>query len=461
MRLNLRRIYIILTFVTLALNLNSNTTSENWESRHLQITKLISYNKPNTIDIEKQIKGYYCKTEDIFGIVCDNDTIGIVEISSPSIVAIADKEYPWGWFQFPILGMNEEGIIIVKWQMMDDSADAYGNKNASNCYRISTDKGMSWEIPAENYTIPAYRGMVTLPNGDILSCKMYAPKDSTYKKYLPLPIFTEGEKTFFLEKDLPEEFQGVYENYFKKDSKVSIHAKIRNENLVRYSVRGKLATFWFGKLLRNGTDLYAGVYPSYYTDDNGILKPGSISFYKSEDVGLSWDLQGIIDYQVEEQFHPQNISFNKKGFSEPTFEILKDGSFLCIMRTSLGFTAPMYKSYSYDNGKKWTTPVPITPNGVMPQLIRLDNDILLLASGRPGIQVRISYDGKGEKWSSPIELIDYDESKKWINNTCGYPFLFKVSENEAFIVYSDFKTMDDDGNYRKSIIFRKLKIYKL
>lgn len=155
------------------------------------------------------------------------------------------------------------------------------------------------------------------------------------------------------------------------------------------------------------------------------------------------------------------LKFHEKGFTEPTFEFLNDNSILCIMRTSGGKMTSMYKSYSSDYGKNWTTPEPFTPNGVMPQLVRLDNDVLVLASRRPGIQLRFSFDGKGDIWSQPTELIDYDETAGVTYNTCRYPFIYKSSKNEVYIVYSNFHTENDLGELRKGIIFRNIKVVRI
>lgn len=240
-----------------------------------------------------------------------------------------------------------------------------------------------------------------------------------------------------------------------------MQATVENEDLIRVASNNLISTIWFGKLSIVADVIYACVYPSYYMENNSI-KPCSISFYKSLDYGKSWKIQGIIDYQVDERYHSNsNAEFFAKGFYEPTFEFLKDGSIMCVMRTATETITPMYKSYSKNCGVSWSKPEPITPNGVMPQLIRLDNDILVLASGRPGIQLRFSCDSDGEEWTSPIEMIDYDETKHYEDDTCGYPFLYKASENEVYLVYSNFKEKSTFGNYRKSIVFRKLRVKRL
>lgn len=359
----------------------------------------VNYQKTDDNDIKKQSKGHFSDKKETIGIVGNNDTIAIVEISAPTIVAIADKEYPWGWFQFPTIGVNKEGVLSVQWQMKNDSPEDYGDCSGINNTKISFDNGDTWISPSDDQNIPAYRESVQLDNGDIVALSTQPSEDITSIEDFPNPLYSLGDYDFYYERDLPDKFKGIYINYFHNNTKETktFHARVNNDNLIRYSVNGMMSNFWWGKMIMKGNDIYACVYPSYYTDKNGNLKPQTVSLYKSSDLGNSWNFQGAIDYKINESFHPA-LDFNRKCFTEPTFEFLNDGSILCVMRTSEGSTTPMYKSYSTDNGETWSTPEPITPNGVMPQLIRLDSDILILASGRPGIQLRFSCDGKGELW---------------------------------------------------------------
>ena len=420
----------------------------------------VIHKKHDYEDTRNQTKGHFSDKRETIGIINGIDTIAIIEISEPIVVSVADKDYPWGWFQFPTMGVNDNGIISVQWSMKNDSAEDYGDDFGRNNTKISLDNGKTWQDPTNDINIPAFREQVRIGEGEIIAISTQESEDISLIEKFPPPIFSYGEKDFYYERDLPDKYKGIYVNYFTNNVKRTIHAKVENDDLIRYSDKGLISTFWFGKLAIKNKDLYACVYPSYYEDSNGNLNPSAISFYKSSDLGESWILKGVINYQTKKDLH-SNANFNNDGFTEPTFEFLKDGSVLCVMRTSEGNVAPMYKSYSYDYGENWTDPEPITPNGVMPQLIRLDQNILVMASGRPGIQLRISCDGKGEEWTYPIELIDYDEDKNWVNDTCGYPFVYKKSENEVFIVYSNFKNRDSMGEIRKSINFRKIKVYKI
>lgn len=453
---------VVLFFCFLIITLDINIRSNDRDSYHalnIQPNVIIGYKIPEIEDTKFQIKGLYCEKSETIGIRHLNDTIAIIEVGTPSIVAIADKAYPWGWFQFPLLGVNDEGHILVKWSMKNDIIDDYGKPNGDNNCRISFDGGKSWNIPSKNQIFSIYNEAVNLPNGDFLALYTLPTEDISSLSEFSLPIFSERETEFFWESALPTKFKGIYETYSHNNSKRIIHADVNNKGLIRAITDKKLSTFWFGKLLMKDGDIYACVYPTYYLDNNGTPSPIAVTCYKSSDLGKTWNFQGKIDYRANVNYKA-DIGLNKKGFTEPTFEFLKDDKIFCVMRTSAGQISPMYKTYSSDYGVTWSNPVPITPNGVMPQLIKLDQDILVLASGRPGIQLRFSFDGNGDFWSDPIELIDYEENKNWVYDTCGYPFLYKASENEVYIVYSDFKK-NVGGKNRKSIIFRKIKAYRV
>ena len=61
------------------------------------------------------------------------------------------------------------------------------------------------------------------------------------------------------------------------------------------------------------------------------------------------------------------------GFSEPTYEVLADGSLLCVIHSADGDgvtngvgNGPLYASRSYDQGRSWTKPLAIAPRVLYP-----------------------------------------------------------------------------------------------
>ena len=143
------------------------------------------------------------------------------------------------------------------------------------------------------------------------------------------------------------------------------------------------------------------------------------------------------------------------GYTEPAFEILADGSFLCVARTTDGIgNGPMYASRSQDMGCTWSRPEVIARSGVLPRLLRLANGVVVLSSGRPGVQLRFCADARGATWSEPLELLPYAHEKEQVS--CGYTSLLATGPDRFLIIYSDFKYPTPTGEIRKAIKVREV-----
>jgi hypothetical protein len=143
------------------------------------------------------------------------------------------------------------------------------------------------------------------------------------------------------------------------------------------------------------------------------------------------------------------------GFTEPTYEILADGSFICVARTTDGIgNGPMYISRSVDMGRTWTKPQIFTASGVLPRLLQLQNGVTILASGRPGVQLRFSNDGQGKVWTNAFEMMPYIDYKDQVS--CGYTGLLATGPDRFLIVYSDFRHVTSAGEVRKAIKVREV-----
>lgn len=395
----------------------------------------------------------------------DGKIIAEVKLSEPVVVAMADKEYPWGYYQFPSIGKAADGTLIVRWSMKEDSHKAYGAKPRGKNSMMSKDGGNTWSDLDKNYFAPSSRHRLEKRNGDVLQTYSYPAKDITKYSKFPKAIDSIKNTKFYDMSCLPDELQGVYFNYWSKATRESknVHGRLIDSCLIRYAIDGLMPVVWWGdiKEMADGT-LIAGTYPSYYADERGKVLPSGVSFYKSTDNGRNWIIQGKIPFQTFNKDTDRKEKRKANGFEEPAFEVLKDSTFMCVMRT--GGASPMYMSLSKDKGCTWSIPIPFTPNGVMPLLMTLDNGVVVLVSGRPGIQVRFNFDGKGEKWTDPIDMLpfmeDYKKTKDNGAATCGYASLLKADDNSFYMVYSDFKAKNELEDVRKAILFRKIQVKK-
>lgn len=460
-----RKIFLIL-FSFLALFLLSFVTVSNEGndcvrkgSKKYAVIKELS--EPNLTIKE----GLISMWQDTVFIKREGKVVGKVILSEPVMVAQAEKEEPWGFFQFPSVYRTENDNIIVGWQMMEDSYTAYGKGGEGML--MSVDEGETWQPPDRSF-FKKNGNVVNLRNGDILRVTAQPAKDISDYDFFPNPVSkdTIADCLFYRESDLPDDLRGNYIIHWDKSTGKTdiIHGVLNDPGLLRYAINGLMAVLWLGdiKETMDGT-LVTGVYPANYLNSEGKVLHSGISFYKSTDGGYNWNKISTIPYQRGAD--PDTYLYDgDEGFSEPAFEILQDGTYICVMRTGL-FT-PMYKSLSNDDGQHWTKPEPFTPNGVDPELLQLPNGVLVLVSGRPGVQVRFNVDGDGDKWTEPIEMVpfmnekgEYDK-KMSLWPTCGYAKVIGVNDRIFYLVYSDFKTKNDEGVARKAILFRKIEVVK-
>jgi len=386
-----------------------------------------------------------------------------IKFEEPVTVGVASKPEKWGYFQFPNVRRKLDGSIQVKWNMTIDAIEAYGIDNSGTA--SSADGGKTWKAQEKEEAT----GGILLPNGDRI--EIVTPKPIKVEDLkLPKPVGTGIENyrksgfTFYRLHDLPDSRQGVYMKRMKKGETEwkPEKAALFDPDAARYSLAGLVPVVWWGDLrIASDGSLIAGIYPGFLIGKDGVTDPKTaVFFYRSTDNGHSWEIQGRIPYQGDPASDPE--SAKRSGFSEPAFEILKDGTFLCVMRTTDGVgNGPMYASYSKDMGKTWTKPNAITAAGVMPKLLQLENGVVVMASGRPGVQLRFSTNGK--EWSDAFEMMpfttDLPSEMTWQGAvSCGYTELLSTGPNNFLIVFSDFKYKTAEGELRKAIKVREVTV---
>jgi len=380
-----------------------------------------------------------------------------IKAAKPVIIGVADKEEKWGHFQFPVIYRSLDNSLVAQWNMSADAIASYGKGGHS--YSVSVNGGKSWSAVRKD---PVIGGGLIMPNGDRI--KIHTPEAlKTEDIRLPEPIkgtYSPKGYTFYKVSELPEQLQGVYISRLRKDeAKWNIEHSVLNDPLaVRYDRGGLLPVVWWGDMhIASDGVIYAGVYPSLVLNDYGKVDPSGVSFYSSTDEGHTWNLHSRIPYLPDLEVDPNGNKRTGFGWTEPAFEILSDGSFLCVMRTSDGLgISPMYKCRSTDLGKTWTKPEAFTRNGVLPRLLQLKNGVLVLASGRPGVQLRFSIDGKGEKWTDPLHMLPFADIKESVS--CGYTEILETGPDRFLLIYSDFKFINEQGEIRKAIKVREIRV---
>ncbi len=410
-------------------------------------------NEPN-LEIHE---GYLSQKEEKVLVRHKNKTVATIKLGEPQMIAMAEKKERWGYFQFPSIGRSTDGELRITWQMAEDSHKAYGKGPQKEFSPLwSADNGKTWKAQIKTADVRSHGYNVQLSDSSFL--QIYIPKSKeigSYKRF-PKSVGKKDDYTFYKEEELPDELRGVYFSYTNKEGKSEIiHSKLIDPGLLRYASDGLMPVVWWGNIKQtaNGT-LVAGIYPAYYLDEYGQVSDCGVSFYTSEDKGNTWEITGKILFQKD------GIAeiLGSGCYEEPAFELLGDGSFICVMRS--GSASPMYKCFSNDGGKTWTTPEPFTANGVKPELMLLENGVLLLTSGRPGVQLRFSLDGSGREWTEPIDMVPliYNTNLYKRDVSCGYTSILESGTDTFLMVYSDFTKKNEAGQERKSIWFRKVSI---
>jgi hypothetical protein len=377
-----------------------------------------------------------------------------VKLKDPTIAGVATKSEKWGFFQFPSIYRSKDKALVAMWNMSEDAVESYGHGGSD--FAISRDRGKSW---SRSEGEPPVGGGLLLPSSDRV--KIYTPEALKIKELkLPMPI--DPNKGYYKVSELPEVLQGVYLKRLAKNgtSWAVEHEILKDSMAVRYTQSGLFPLVWWGDLhtAADGS-IITGIYPGFYLNEKGGVDPSGVLFYRSIDEGHTWKLQGRIPYEPDSKTDPNGDKRLSFGFTEPGFEILSDGTFLCVMRTTDSFVinSPMYFSRSTDMGVTWTKPRTFSKAGVMPRLLQLGNGVIVLSSGRPGVQLRFCTDGKGQKWTDPFEMLPF-KNEKGTAVSCGYTGLLATSPNSFLLIYSDFTYRNKEHQARKAIKVREVTV---
>lgn len=379
-------------------------------------------------------------------------------LSEPTLVAEAPADVrEWGWYQFPVLDRMADGRIALTFHVHADSARSYGLTSSTPDRGYSADDGRTWQLALS--TAPT-AGLL-LPNGDRLRIRVPKSIPAASLK-LPASVGTahgsygQQRYVYYRAADLPEALRGapLARLPHGTDTWRDELARLDDPASLRYTVENVFPVVWWGDLrVAPDGSLLAVVYPNRMIGDEfGHLH---VACYRSTDAGRSWQIQGRILYRPDASADPHAAA--RDGFTEPAFEILGDGSLFAVLRTTDGHgIGPMYATRSTDLGRTWTRPQVIAPHGVMPRLLRLANGVLVLTSGRPGVQLRSSTDD-GAHWSAPRELVPVASADVQAD-TCGYTSLLPLGDDSFLLAYSWFNRPGADGQPHKAILVRRVTI---
>lgn len=461
------RLFIFYSFIVSCLFACSNNdnyvtdTLINEDLPEFEGIEAVIYNDDNQFsDVATIRQGLVCNQASKIQYYKQGELKATIYLTEPQTIAKSEKTEDWGIFQFPNIMRVNENTLLVRWSIQPDVQDSYGKiEEAKISSRISLDNGNNWVEPNRAYDIPD-RGETFLffKNGGWLSTQTPEVVPIASYQQFPEPIGEYNGKLFYKMYDLPDNFQGAYFTSFKDGERKYFQAKIVDPGAIRYSSQGFANVLWLGNFLElDDESIVAGIYANR-VDENKVT-PSGISIYKTTDKGENWSFLGDIPYPKSEWEEDKNVD----GFSEPVLSKLSDGSLLCIIRSTDWLdNKPLYKCISKDGGVTWTEPVAFTSNGCAPRLMTLKNGVIVLTSGRPGVQLRFCIDGGANEWTNPIEMMNFMDGEGNIEPlvSCGYSSIIKAGDNSFYLVYSDFIERDKEKKvfFKKEIKFRKVTI---
>lgn len=192
---------------------------------------------------------------------------------------------------------------------------------------------------------------------------------------------------------------------------------------------------------------------------NGDLLCTMYGRFRGDDVPVPYFPQGAFQYRCwccvsknggKTWDYLQTIGSNdilklpaiSEGYCEPDMVQLAGGDLLCVIRTggspSSGGNGerytPMMACRSADGGATWTKPEEFYRYGVWPNLLRMQNGLVVCTAGRPGVFLMESGDD-GATWSAP-EVVDSHDGD-WGYASSGYNTLEEIEPGVLALFYDE------------------------
>ena len=277
--------------------------------------------------------------------------------------------------------------------------------------RISTDAGLNWG-PASTYTIPGPMSVGLREGGVVIMGWHTSPVGGGVTDRVEIYRFESSDD--FLSWEEIETATIHVPNYMPSLDIPHLQPH-----------KGKIVQLPSGNLLM---PMYGG----FEGDSPQIHRAFLV---ESADQGRTWDYYSTISYEPADP-NP-GLPGQYLGACEPSIALLSNGQMLAMLRTQYSHVGPdyrpMYTAWSDDMGLTWTTMIPTDPYlyNVYPTLQVLDNGVVAVEYGRPGLHVAFSIDN-GHTWPDSVSFSDLPEPV----NT-GYGDMVKVGLNKLVLIGSD------------------------
>ncbi|MCH2212076.1 MAG: PmoA family protein [Fuerstiella sp.] len=283
-----------------------------------------------------------------------------------------------------------------EWIPEDANLEEYHTDDVG--YRVSTDDGQTWG-PRRYHSWGGMDGC-TLPDGSLLLAHFRTFWVNEHECRTVFHRSCDGGITWRQDDDVRVRFP----------SDRVLTRRGRNECSMR---------FWCATILACDLDsrhLLASIHGAFQDRDHSHAV-----LIESTDGGHTWDFVSCIAGDTT-PIHG--------GYFGTAMVRLEDESMLAVVQTEAANPRILVQCRSNDDGRTWTEPIvcpnipgldPATfrytaPDGrpgsfsgayQHPQLLQLDNGVLALNYGRPGVHVSLSSDGAGRNWDTKLTVVPH------------------------------------------------------
>ncbi len=407
----------------------------------------------------------------------------------------------WGVYSIPRMWRIPSGRLVIRFNGEQDCSDPDMMNMAPHLHFISDDNGETWQLDPQGETIydkavlqsnaPPY---LCLSDGRILAIRSKdnrkAIENVPCKKEFIFPNLGCYLKAY-PESSIPDECKGMelltYDSADTEPEISPVSLQFPEWEIVveskAYSEDGYFdipnvvkPVHWRNAYISALTELPDGSIGALVCGQHPNVNDrycSTIYFVVSEDGGKTWHKRATAAAGINE------VPYGYGGDGhEVSLALTADGTLVCAMRMDVSVSPKIatpicdcHVTISKDLGHTWCKPFPVADSSVTPQLITLDDDILVLFYGRPGVHFKYSEDG-GKTWSQSYSIIgktleeerlagksDFDSK---YGDTVSYSNIFieRISNDTALVLYNDLKYDEGDGVHHKAAFVRRITVRK-
>lgn len=361
-----------------------------------------------------------------------------LKLAAPRVVAETSVGHGW----YPDILKFSTGEIMLNYSL---NADANTNQHNSQAVLISTDQGGTFDFA---YDVNGFHNgggevRVSLPDGRIVGVSTFLRPDPP------------GQSRCFAAHHWTYRFGG------RKYSVEPWAAKVEGlpRDVATYPEPSRTwwaRTNWFSDIVVLDSGQFVTTLSLRFEGDE---RESTVALV-SEDEGYCWSC-------LSTMAGSDSVADAKEGFDEPCLIQLEDGDLMCVSRVGSGQDQRLARAYSSDEGKTWSELDRLAAYSVAPQILRLQNGVLALSTGRPGVFLWFSSDSRGAVWE-PVDVMAFhnsvlDESAQMAaHQTTAYTAMIEAKDNRLFLVYDrtpfGWKPVPKDSGERSQIYLLEVSV---